>query len=300
MVVAWTDQKERSNPFALRLICWVALHISRGFARFWLWPITFYYYLFAPQVRRASRSYLRRIPGHHGDMLDVIRHIHHFAAVVLDRVYFLTDQFHKFTVTVYGEEHLSQAIANGHGVILLGAHVGSFEILRCLGVRRERLPLKILMHLDHNAMITRVLDELNPEVARSVINLADPSALMQMKESLDQGYMIGILGDRVSMGERQLECQLLNQTVAMPAGPFTFAEMLNVPVIGFFGIYLGANRYAVHFIPLSPGQTVPREQRTDAVAALTQNYVATIESMLHQYPYNWFNFYDYWGETHEK
>ena len=300
MTVAWTDQKERSNPFALRLICWIALHISRSFARFWLWPITIYFYLFAPRVRRASAQYLQHFPGHRGDFIDVIRHIHHFSAVVLDRVYFLTDQFSKFDVSIYGEEHLSEFQAAGRGVILLGAHVGSFEILRCLGLQRQHTPLKILMYLDHNAMITHILDELNPKVARSVINLADPSALLQMKESLDQGSMIGILGDRVLAGERQVECKLLNHSIALPAGPFTFSEMLNVPVIGFFGIYIGSNRYAIHFVPLSPGQTTSREHRVSAVTALTQKYADTIQSMLYQYPYNWFNFYDYWGVTHEK
>ncbi len=198
MAAEWTAQKERSNPFTLRLICWIALHLSRRFARLWLWPITLYYFITSSQVRFASRHYLRRIPGYSGSMYEVMCHIHHFSATVLDRVYFLTDQFSQFEVEVQGEDIRDAAIAQGKGVLLLGAHVGSFELLRCLAFRRQNLPLKILMHINHNAMISQILDELNPQVANSVINLAEPSSLLQMKEALEQKYLVGMLGDRVT------------------------------------------------------------------------------------------------------
>jgi len=295
-MVEWTEQKERSNPFALKLICWVAFHISRGFARFWLWPITFYFVLSSPRVRFASRQYLRRVPGYHGTAWEVICHIHHFSAIVLDRVYFLTDQFNRFKIDVHGEDCLDAAMAHGKGALLLGAHVGSFEAMRCLAIRRQHLPLKILMYHDHNAMITRILDELNPEVARSVINLAEPSALLKMKEALEQGNLIGMLGDRVLEGEKKVPCNLLGDEVALPAGPFTLAEMLGVPVVGFFGIYKGGNRYEVHHTLLYDGQKVARDQRAGIVARLTQEYVDSIERMVRRFPYNWFNFFDYWGD----
>lgn len=296
MAIEWTAQKERSNPFALRLICWIALHLSREFVRHWLWPITVYYFITSPQVRYASRCYLRRIPGYSGTSYEVICHLHHFSAIVLDRIYFLTDKFSQFEVEVHGEGILDAAIAQGKGVLLLGAHVGSFELLRCLAIRRKNLPLKILMNVGHNAMITRILENLNPRVASSVINLVEPSALLQMKEALEQKYLVGMLGDRVLADERQVNCILLGDEIAMPAGPFTLAEILNVPVVSFIGIYKGGNRYTIHFTMLSEVQTVPRPQREATVARLMQKYVDGLEAMLLRYPLNWFNFYDYWGE----
>lgn len=292
----WTAQKERSNPFTLKLICYIALNISRGFARLLLWPITLYFFVGSPSSRFASRQYLRRIPGHRGNAWEIIRHIHHFSAIILDRVYFLTDQFHRFTIEIYDEEHLDEAISHGKGAILLGSHIGSFEVLRCLALRRKQLPLKILMHHDHNAMITRILDELNPEVAASVINLAEPTALFEMKEALEQGYLIGMLGDRVLENEKKVSCIFLGEEVNFPAGPFKLAEMLGVPVIGVFGIYTGSNQYEIHHSLLYDGQKVATDQREAVVEKLTQEYVDSIEDMLQRFPYNWFNFYDYWGD----
>lgn len=292
----WTNQKERSNPFTLRLICFIALNISRGLARLLLWPITLYFFISSPSARFSSRHYLKRIPGYRGNTLEVIRHIHHFAGTVLDRVYFLTNQFDRFDIKIHDEDRLDEIMSLEKGAIILGAHVGSFDVLRCLALRRKHLPLKILMYQDHNAMITRVLDELNPEVAATVINLADPTALLQMKEAMEQGSLVGMLGDRMLEAEKNVSCTFLGDAIALPSGPFTLAEMLKVPVICVFGIYKGGNQYEIYHSLLFDGQKVVGEQRRETVARLTQKYANSIEGMVKRFPFNWFNFYDYWGD----
>lgn len=296
MAEAWTEQRERSNPLALRMICRFAQWMPRTVTRMWLWPITLYYFLFAPAVRTASRNYLRRVPGKSGRWYEVFMHLHCFASVVLDRVYFLTDRFDKFHIDVEGAELLEEARARETGGILLGAHIGSFEAMRCLAIRNAHLPLKIMMYHNHNAMITRILDELNPHVAQSVINLADPNALLQARETVEAGGFIGMLGDRVLPDEKRIEVRLLGGRVSLPSGPVTVAAMLGVPVYLFFGIYAGGNRYHVHLHRLGDGRQVARNQRDAYVSELVQEYAGMIESVLRANPYNWFNFYDYWED----
>ena len=57
MSQVWNRQVERSNPFLLRLIRWIALHLGRPAARVILYPITLYFLLFAPVARRGSRDF---------------------------------------------------------------------------------------------------------------------------------------------------------------------------------------------------------------------------------------------------
>lgn len=296
MAENWSTQKERSNPFTLRLICGFARLMPRCITRLWLWPITLYFFLLAPKARAASHHYLSRVPGKRGRPGEVFWHLHSFASVILDRVYFLTDKFEKFQIETHGAEALTQALAKGGGAILLGAHVGSFEVMRCLAICHARLPLKIMMYHDHNAMITRVLDELNPEVARSVINLADANALLHAKEALEEGAVIGMLGDRVLPDEKKISCTLFGSPVELPEGPVILSLLLGVPVFVFFGLYAGANRYIVSIELLYAGDKVARGEREGVLKDVMQKYVATIEDKLRQYPYNWFNFYDYWGD----
>lgn len=291
----WAEKKERSNPATLKLICWIALHTSRFFARFWLYPITLYFYLTSAQVRSASKYYLKRIDGLTGNTWQVAKHIFYFSATILDRVYFLTDQFHRFEIKTYGLEHIEALQATGKGGILLGAHLGSFELLRSLAIH-NKLPFKILMYQDHNAMITKVFNSLNPDISKSVINLAEDNAMLKMNECLNSGDMIGMLGDRYTKNDKKITCQLLDDEVPFPAGPITLAAVTNVPVIFFCGVYCGKNKYEIHIEKISNAVQLPRGERDKYVKETTQQYVDRIDYYIKKHPYNWFNFYDFWQD----
>ena len=294
----WSEKKERSNPATLKLICWIALHTSRYFARFWLYPITVYFYLTSTAVRKASRNYLRRINGLSGNPWQVAKHIFYFSATILDRVYFLTDQFHRFDISIHGLEHIEELKGSEKGAILLGAHLGSFDLLRALALHNA-IPVKILMYHDHNAMITKVFNSLNPDVANSVINLASDNAMLEMNESLQAGNMVGMLGDRYVKNDKRISCQLLGEKVDFPSGPMTLATITQAPVFFFCGVYCGKNRYEIHIEKLAEANKLPRGERENYVKQTTQKYVDRIEYYLKKHPYNWFNFYDFWqDESH--
>ena len=291
----WSEKNERSNPATLKLICWIALHASRFFARFWLYPITLYFYLTSGQVRKASRNYLRRATSLSGNTWHVAKHIFYFSATILDRVYFLTDQFHRFDIKTHGIEHIKEQQASGKGCILLGAHLGSFELLRSLAVQ-NKMPFKILMYQDHNAMISKIFNSLNPDVASSVINLANDTAMLEMNECLISGDMIGMLGDRYVENDKIISCQLLGDKIELPAGPITLATITKVPVIFFCGVYCGKNKYEIYIEKLTEATTLPRSERDSHVKETTQKYIERVEYYLKKHPYNWFNFYDFWHD----
>ncbi|MCW8900882.1 MAG: lipid A biosynthesis acyltransferase [Gammaproteobacteria bacterium] len=295
----WSVKKERSNPATLKLICWIALHTSRFFARFFLYPITFYFYLTSAQVRTASEHYLKRINGLTGNSWQVAKHIFYFSATILDRVYFLTDQFHRFDIKIHGIEHIETQQASGQGCILLGAHLGSFDLLRSLAIQ-NKMPFKILMYQDHNAMITQVFNSLNPELENSVINLANENAMLEMNECLNVGIMVGMLGDRYVKNDKRITCQLLGDDVEFPAGPLTLATITKAPVFFFCGVYCGKNKYEIYIEKIADGQKLARGERENYVKDTTQKYVSRIEYYLKKYPYNWFNFYDFWQDESNK
>ena len=141
----WTTLPERGTPASLRVIAWIAVHIGRRAARLLLYPITLYFVIAARSARRTSYEYLNRLCGASVHWWHVFRHFHCFAATILDRVYLLRGEFERFAVTVHGKELLQRQIETGKGSILLGSHLGSFEVLRTLGVMQRKFPLKVLM-----------------------------------------------------------------------------------------------------------------------------------------------------------
>jgi predicted LPLAT superfamily acyltransferase/predicted hotdog family 3-hydroxylacyl-ACP dehydratase len=292
----WMDLPERGTPVSLRLSGWVAVNIGRWAARLLLYPISAYFFATAQAARRASYEYLGRMLGRRAHWWHVLHHFHCFAATILDRVYLLRGEFDHFAVTLHDREILHRQIDSGKGCILLGAHLGSFEILRTIGVTQQRFPLKVLMDTAHNENITRFLDALNPTIADTVIAPDQPDTLLRVKESLEAGYFIGMLGDRIAGAEKATHCKFLGAPATFPAGPVLLAAIMHCPIILFFGLYRGGNRYQIFFEELTDEITLDRNRRAEEIQRWTQRYVDRLEHYARLAPDNWFNFYPFWDE----
>jgi predicted LPLAT superfamily acyltransferase len=293
----WASLPERGTPLSLRVIAWVAIHMGRRGARLLLYPITLYFVITARSARRTSYEYLKRLRGDNAHWWHVFRHFHCFAATILDRVYLLRGEFDRFHVTVHGKEILHRQIESGKGTILLGSHLGSFEVSRALGVMHRSVPLKVLMDTVHNQNITRFFDALNPTVAGTVIAPDRPDTLIRVKESLDAGCLIGMLGDRVSGGDKTTQCRFLSAPATFPAGPVLLAATMHCPVILFFGLYRGGNSYELYFEHFADEITLDRNQRARDIQLWMQRYAERLEHYARLAPYNWFNFYPFWDHA---
>jgi predicted LPLAT superfamily acyltransferase len=290
----WTALPERGTPASLRLIAWIAVHIGRPAARLLLYPITLYFLISARAARRVSYEYLKRVRGRPPHWWNVFRHFHCFAATILDRVYLLRGEFEHFDVTLHEKEILHGQIESGKGCILLGSHFGSFEVLRTLGVTQQDFPLKVLMDIAHNQNITRFLDALNHKIASTVIVPDRPDTLLRVKESLDAGFLIGMLGDRLSSCDKTTQCQLFGAPATFPAGPILISAMMHCPVILFFGLYRGGKRYEIYFEHFAQEVLLNRDCRAEDIQRWMQLYVDRLEHYARLAPYNWFNFYTFW------
>src|SRR6266704_3895811 len=291
----WTDLPERGTPAMLRLIHWTATAIGRWAARLLLYPATLYFVISAHTARRMSYQYLKRLRGRPAHWWHVFRHFHCFAATILDRVYLLTGAFQRFEIKFHHREILHEQVESGQGCILLGSHLGSFVVLRALGVTRAEFPLKVLMDIVHNENITRFLDALNPEIANTVIESNRPDVLLRVKESLDAGFLIGALGDRISSDGKTTQCQFLGAAATFPAGPIVLAAVMHRPVILFFGVYRGGNRYEIYFEQLADEIILDHDRRPEDIQRWMQSYADRLEYYTRLAPYNWFNFYPFWS-----
>jgi predicted LPLAT superfamily acyltransferase len=292
----WKAHKERGSNMMLHLIRWIALHMGRAPARLILYPITLYFLLTANQQRQASREFLGVALQRPATLTDVAKHIHTFAGTILDRVFMMTDRYEYFDLTVNNHELIAEALEHNKGCILLGSHLGSFEVLRITASLKCKLPIKILMYPNHNEMLVRILSELNPELTETIIPLGEPDTLIRAKESADQGSIIGMLGDRVADSNKTVTCRFFDRPTTFSQGPMLLASLLKTPVFLFFGVYLGGNRYEIHIEPFADQVTLKRGSREQDIQSWTQRYAERLEHHARAYPYNWFNFYDYWGE----
>jgi predicted LPLAT superfamily acyltransferase len=291
----WKGQVERGTSGALRLILWIALNLGRFAARFLLYPITLYFLVTASTQRRASKEYLNLALNRPVTLLDSAKHIHTFSATILDRVFLMSDRYDYFDLEIHNHKLIAQNLQANRGCILLGSHLGSFEILRATAIVKRELPLKILMYPQHNEMMMQVFSELNPSLSESIIELGRPDTLIRAQETVDQGGIIGLLGDRVTDSSKTVSCQFLGRETEFPQGPMLLASILKCPVFLFFGLYLGGNRYQIRIEHFTDRVELERNRRTETLQIWAQRYAERLEYFARLAPYNWFNFYDFWG-----
>ena len=293
----WVGLQERGTPASLEVIAWIAERVGRRVARLLLYPITLYFVTTAHAARRASYEFLKRARGRSVRWWHVLHHFFYFAATILDRVYLLRGEFDRFSIPIHGKEMLQRQKEASRGGILLGSHLGSFEVLRALGVMQGGFPLKVLMDTRHNQNISRFFDALNPTIAGTVIAPDRPDTLIKVRESLDAGCFVGMLGDRVFGADKTSRCQFLSAPATFPAGPIVLAAMMHCPVVLFFGLYRGGNRYEIYFERFADEIRLDRERRAEEIQSWMQRYVTRLEHYSALAPYNWFNFYPFWDRV---
>ena len=290
----WLDQSERGSLFAMQALAWVTLKIGRRFGRLFLLPICVYFILFSHGTRASSFDYLRRVLPRRPTWRDVVRHYHTFASTIHDRLYLLSGQHHTFDVRMHGYEAI-EPVLRSQGCILLGSHLGSFEILRALGMFEKTLAINVLMHDAHANKLNSILHSLNPAIQPGIIALGKPNTLLKVHECIERGEIVGILGDRTFKSEKNLNCEFLGGQITLPQGPFALAAVLHAPVILFFGLYRGGKRYDLHFELFETDPSVDRAQRDERIAGWAQRYADRLAHYCRLAPYNWFNFYRYWN-----
>lgn len=291
----WAERFERGNARVKRWAVRFALWMGRGAARWLLFPVTLYFLAVSPHDRAVSRQYLRRALGREPRLVDVFRHFHAFASTMLDRVYLLNGQYGDLDTTLHGENVVQGILRGGRGCLLLGAHFGSFEIVRFAGRERGVPPVSLVMYEDNARALREALDAINPECAMQVIPLGRIDSMLEVERALEAGGFVGLLADRAIQGEGMVACPFLGAPARFPTGPFRIAAMLGRPVVLMLGVYGGGRRYDVHFELIADLTGVERAQRDRAVAEALRRYVARLEHHCRLAPYNWFNFYDYWA-----
>jgi predicted LPLAT superfamily acyltransferase len=278
----------------LRIMAFVSLHLGRTLSRIPLYGIAIYFFLFAPGARRHSRRYLRLALGRRPGARDRFRQILSFATTIHDRVYLINEQFGIFNITLEGETQILALVDKGRGALLMGAHMGSFEVMHSLGRRRHGLKVAMAMYEENARKINAILAAINPHLESDIVSLGRIDAMLNIAERLDHGAFVGVLGDRTLGGEPVQAVTLLGERAYLPTGPMRAAAILRCPVFFMAGLYRGKNHYHVVFEPVADFSSTPAAPRHFAVRSAIDRYAALLDQYCRSDPYNWFNFHDFW------
>jgi predicted LPLAT superfamily acyltransferase len=265
-------------------------------------PIAGYFFLTGHAARCASVAYLARLYCTHPELRGWPSlwksYLHHrqFALTLLDRLWLWQGKLEKFHFQAYGRQYLQRQ--DGKGMILLGAHLGSFDALRTYALA-EGLKIHIVMHRGHAQKINAVLNALHPNTNLRVIELTpgDMEMVFTLKHYVERGEMIAMVGDRIPPYAKQRVTWLpfLGDKAPFPQHAWLLASLLECPVCLTIGLRTGHRQYSVFAEPLAERVELPRLEREQRLQDYMTPYVQRLEELCSTYPDQWFNFYDFWS-----
>jgi predicted LPLAT superfamily acyltransferase len=286
---------------ANRMMLWIGTRfLPLGYALVGIAAL--YFVLFAPRARRASMAYLNRIHGHRGALRrwrQTYRHFMEFGLLLLDRALMLASPRHRFVMLGDGIPNLRRALDTNRGLLQLTAHFGNAEAaapyMARIGFAR---PMHLVMYQKPGDATERFHTSQRRMLAgMNIISTTDPLAAgVKIIRALRENEVVAIRADRALDG-RTVKAMLLGAPVRLPAGPFLAAALTGAPVLCVYTCRLGYRKYTcIISEPKSYGDDCPgtREER---MARAAGDYAAFLEKILREHPYQWANFYDFWGAS---
>jgi predicted LPLAT superfamily acyltransferase len=198
-----------------------------------------------------------------------------------------------------GVEELHRAMDLGRGVLMIGAHVGSFEALRAASTLRPEVTVRVVLDAAHSPALSAILQQLNPRIAAGIINPRKDgtTVALEIAAALNEGALVTMLADRGRPGNATACVDFLGCPAEFPTAPWQIAAALHVPVVLCAGLYRGGNRYDLHFEMVAERLEIDRGRRQQQLRTVAQDFANRLAALIRIAPYNWFNFYDFWNEA---
>lgn len=253
-----------------------------------------FYMVFNRKGYQAMRGYFRH-RGDHG--LRLVWHIYRnhyvFGQIVIDR--FAVYAGKKFTFIEEGNDLIKKHSERDEGFVMLSSHVGNYELTGCtFDASKKRV--NALVYAGESEAI---MESRKKILAKHNIGLIlvgnDMSHIFQMNTAIDNGEIISMHADRLFGSQKCITCRFMGEDAGFPAGPYAFAAQKGAPVYAVFYMKQSTKVYHLYVRPIVCEEDGNIRKRMNSMA---QSYVKVLEEMVNAYPYQWFNYFDFW-QKHE-
>ena len=256
------------------------------------------YFTFASPDVAATMDYHRRIfgkvPWWQRRWL-VFRHFFSFGRALLDRTAVLAGQTDKFTFSFDGEHHVHEALAKGHGCLLLTAHIGNWEAAGQLLTRLD-VPINVTGFDQETPAIRAMLAQSSKAKFRLLPLTGSPTDAIPLVAALRRGEIVAMLGDR-AYGSPVASADFLGAPVAFPIGAFVLASIANAPLVTVFNLRERGGHYRFFGFPAQHPEMPPHTQRGAYLQKCAAGFAQHMETILKRDPLQWYNFYPFWEQS---
>ncbi len=289
--------KTRGGVIGYKIFVYTLKFFGIGSAYFLLRFVIVYYLIFDRKAVRSVHYYFRhRLNfGFWKSKKAVYKNIYIFGQTLIDKVAILSGLTDRYTYDFENEEILKDIAGRKKGGIVLGGHFGNWEIAGHFLAQLDA-QVSILMYDEEHRKVKEYLSGVMVNRDFKVIPIKeDGSHLFEIRQSLNDGRLVAMHGDRFVEGNEVYSTRFLGEEARFPIGPYHLAARFKVPVL--FVYAMKEKNYHYHLYAEKP-MMVPYpgniERRRKVIRESLEKYVSFVENVVREYPYQWFNYYDFW------
>lgn len=284
--------KTRGGLLGYKIFVFILRNLGLRAAYTLLIFVSFYFLLFAPTSTKAIYSFFRKRleKGRIKSCWAIYRTYFSFGQALIDRTAVLAGQKDKFTYDFDGEHHIRTIAEEGNGGVLISFHGGNWSMAGSMLEDNigSSARINIVMLEAEHLKIKSFLERIQVKQAANIIGIGDDfSHIIKMGAALRDGELLCMHGDRFLSGAETVEVDFLGAKAHLPAGPFQLITRMNVPYSIVFAFKESTSHYHYYSTP-------PFKNAVSAQAA-AQYFATNVEEKIKKYPYQWYNFYDFWA-----
>lgn len=255
-----------------------------------------FYMLFNHQEYLSQYHFFRHRLGYGWMRSFICVYINHFAfgQVILDR--FAVYGGAKFEVEIEGNNIFLDKIRQKEGFIQLSSHIGNFELAGYM-LRQEQKIINALVFGGETETMMRNREHILNKMNVKLIPVGtEMNHVYVMKNALEHGEIISMPGDRNFGSQKVITCSFFNAEADFPMGPYIMAAIHNVPLLSIFVMKQSVHKYHIYVNEVSLSPEMNFKSSRDKAFYLAQSFALQLEKVVRKYPYQWFNYYEYWHE----
>lgn len=297
----WWKKQERGGAFFLRLSLFLAQILPEFALKLIVKIVVWFYYIFSKNERENIAAFRRNLSVFAGSQTlkgtSVFSHFEAFGGAICDKFRVWKGKIKDSELEIIDLERIkSELIGAKKGQILLTAHLGNVEICKALGARVDGFRMVILVYDKNSREFNEVLKQISQNdgsVRMMLVNELDVAAMLELKNIVESGEHIGIMGDRTPLGgDKAARVKFLGKEASFNYGPYLIAGILGVKISSLWCQKIGG-KFRIELVPLASAVKLGRDKAAAAREYL-QIYVRELENRCKQTPTQWFNFFDFW------
>ena len=192
-------------------------------------------------------------------------------------------------------ERMQEALAEGHGVVVLTGHIGCWEWLSA-AFTLNGMPVSAIAKPQPNIQYTRVLDDLRATIHVEIFSRGT-SELIAAARALKRGKLLGFLADQDG-GPGGAFIKFLGRTASTPLGPAVFSRKFKSPVVPAFILRQPNGK---HKVVVGEIMRCPNTGDSDRdLHEFTVQMTAIVERIIRENPTQWIWFQKRWNTAPEE